>query len=145
MCKAKTASGQAKRINDIRKEQLQIEDELKRLEYDFPENEELQRYIKLLNRTADLDEEEKEVKEMLTESMAREELKSIESGNISVTYVAPTILRKVNLDKFTKDYGPETEMYKKYVDETPKTDFVRISEIKDKTNKKSKSKKKIEG
>lgn len=145
MCKAKTASGQAKRINDIRIEQLQIEDELKRLEYDYPENEELQRYIKLLNRTADLDEEEKEVKEMLTESMAREELKSIESGNISVTYVAPTVMRKVNLDKFTKDYGPETEMYKKYVDETNKTDFVRITEIKDRSNKKAKSKKKIEG
>lgn len=140
MCKAKTASGQAKRISDIREEQLKIEDELKRLEYEYPENEELQQYIKLLNRTVELEEEEKEVKDMLTESMSREELKSIESGLISVTYVAPTIVRKVNLDKFTADYGPETEEYKKYVDETKRTDYVKIIEVKDKKTKTKKTK-----
>lgn len=146
MCKAKTASGQVKRLNDIKVEQLHIQEELKRLEYDFPENEELQNYIKLLNRIADLDDEVNSVKEMLTESMPNEGAKVIESGNIVVTYVAPTIIRKVNLDRFTKDYGPETEMYKKYVDENIKKDYVRVTEIYDRSNtKKSKSKRKVEG
>lgn len=144
MCKAKTASGQANRINDIHKEQLQIEDELKRLEYEYPENEELQKYIKLLNKSADLLEEETTIiKEMLPETMEKEECKVIEAGNIRVTFVAATITRSIPVAEFTKDFGPETPEYKKYVKESKKSSYVKVTEIKE-PKKKTKKKKLVD-
>ena len=93
-----------------------VQTELKELAMLNKENEELQRYIKLLEK---LDSISKDLdiarKGYLYESAIKVPNANLENKDVKVTITLPYSKKDFDTATFEKDYGPDTEMYQKYM------------------------------
>lgn len=93
-----------------------VQAELKELEVLNPDNVELQRYIKLLEKVTDIEKELDSAKKgYLYESAINAPNVELENNDVKVTVTLPYDKKDFDSATFEKDYGPETEMYQKYV------------------------------
>ena len=93
-----------------------IQAELKELELLNPDNAELQRYIELLEKIKDIEKEMDNAKKgYLYESAINAPDVKLENNDVKVTVTLPYDKKDFDSATFEKDYGPETEMYQKYV------------------------------
>ena len=92
-------------------------------------SEEASKFIKkVVNDKKKVEEQEKQIKELILKEMRLRKLNSFEYNGIKVTYIAPTMQEQFDKAKFKKE---NENIYNEYVKFTPKTDYVTIS-LKDK-------------
>ena len=80
------------------------------------DNEELQDYIKLSEKSQELlSDMDNAKKSYLYESAVKSPKTVMENKDVKVSLTMPYDKEEFDKTKFTQDYGPETEMYQKYV------------------------------
>ena len=110
------AQADFEKFTKLIKKQKSYNKELLELEVNNRDNIELQRYIELLNRKEKLEADiDKAKKGYLYESTVLLPDVEFENSVVKLTVVQP--YEKEDFDKatFIKDYGPDTDMYKKYI------------------------------
>lgn len=93
-----------------------VQTELKELEMFNKDNAELQQYIKLLGKLDDISSDlDKARKGYLYESAIKVPNAVLENTDVKLTITMPYDKTEFDTKTFEEDYGPETEMYKKYM------------------------------
>ena len=93
-----------------------VQTELKELEMFNKDNAELQQYIKLLEKLDDISSDlDKARKGYLYESAIKVPNAVLENTDVKLTITMPYDKTEFDAKTFEEDYGPETEMYKKYM------------------------------
>ena len=133
------------RIDEIRKEKVNIEERMQRLKFDYEDNEQLQEYIGLLEKQEELEIETAEISSQIYEEMVDIDMKDTTIGNTTIVLTKPTVRKSVDFKKFSEDYGPETEEYKKYVKISNVKGHITIKErVEKKVKRKIRGGKKVE-
>ena len=98
------------------KKYKKIQTQIKELATLNKDNEELQDYIKLIDKLAEIESDMEDAKKTyLYESAIKSPNIVMENKYVKVSITLPYEKEDFDKSKFTKDYGPETEMYKKYI------------------------------
>ena len=101
------------------------EEELEELEELMQDIKSKEEELKLLKEKVD------KVKEVLYDTMGKEGVKTVDRGNLKITYVAPSCRTSVDSKKLEKE---EPEIYKKYVKTTTVEGNIKITLIGEKKN-----------
>lgn len=128
----KSVEDMVKRVDEIRLQENHIMDRLKQLQYEFPENEELQEYVGLLEIQDQIAEELEELKNDIYTGMLEKDVPDITVGHTTVTLTKPTKVRSVKLDDFIEIFPEGTNEYSKCVKETERKGYVKFKDKVDK-------------
>ena len=131
-----------KRVDEIRLQNIKIDERLKQLQYEFPENEQLQEYAGLLEIQDQIAEELEELKGSIYELMLLKDIPDITVGHTTATLTKPTKVRNVKLEDFITMFPEGTNEYIKCVKETERKGFVKFKDkvekiVKRRINKKN--------
>ena len=131
-----------KRVDEIRLQEIKIDERLKQLQYEFPENEQLQEYAGLLEIQDQIAEELEELKGSIYELMLSKDIPDITVGHTTATLTKPTKVRSIKVDDFIEIFPEGTDEYTKCVKETERKGFVKFKDkvekiVKRRVNKKS--------
>lgn len=131
-----------KRVDEIRLQNIKIDERLKQLQYEFPENEQLQEYTGLLEIQDQIAEELEELKGSIYELMLLKDIPDITVGHTTATLTKPTKVRSIKVDDFIEIFPEGTDEYTKCVKETERKGFVKFKDkvekiVKRRMNKKS--------
>lgn len=97
-----------------------VQTQMKELATLNKDNEELQDYIKLIDKLAEIESDmENAKKTYLYESAVNSPNTPMENKDVKVSLTMPYEKEDFDKAKFTQDYGPETEMYQKYITKKP--------------------------
>lgn len=85
-----------------------------------------EQYQDILNKIADKNKEQSSIKEELTKSMSATNNKSIKNTRFKVSYVAPTVRKDFDKDKFKTKYPV---LYKQFIKTTNVKDYIKITKL----------------
>lgn len=131
-----------KRVDEIRLQTLQIEDRLKQLQFEFPENDELQEYVGLLEIKEQILDELELLKDDIYNGMLDKDVSDLTIGHTTVTLTKPTKVRSIKMDTFLMYYPEGSDEYNNCVTVTERKGHIKIKDkvekiVKRRVNKKS--------
>ena len=106
------------KVDDTIKRKDQLEKEKIAMELVFKEHELFSKYLEILKDIEMCDKELEDAKTYLYEGMLDEDIDFLDGQFCNVTLKKPYYKRSFNMEAFTKDYKPESKMYKKYIKTT---------------------------
>ena len=124
----KTIQEKVKRVDEIRRKLIDIDDKLQFLEFQCIDNTELQDYIKNLREKEALTEQLEKFKDLLYDQMSKEDVKDMTIGHTTVVLSKASTRTNFNTKLFLEDYQPNSDMYKRYITISDKKGFVKFKD-----------------
>lgn len=111
----KKLEGQFKKVEDTINKLSTLKIQMEMYLDSFKDNQVLKDYLDIVNQINECNTEINNAKDYLYESMVKEGVDMLDGTYCQVTLKRPYNKTSVNTKKFLKDYGEDTEEYKKYV------------------------------